>query len=141
LKKPLELFFILLSLSFLHGCSDNYLSQVNSKSILEKNIGCMKLVVFPPNKSIENKLNELYPFNANCDLDLVVSYKSSIVCNSNQNAEKKALGMAKSYLRLEIKRKNHLLYSYYIDLAHNVSDEDIENGFNVMKDTLPFKLK
>ena len=101
----------------------------------------MKLVIFPPNESIENKLKQLYPFTPNCDLDLVVSYKSSIVCNSNQNAEKKALGMAKSYLRLEVKRKNHLLYSYYIDLAENVSGEDIESGFNVMKDTLPLKAK
>ena len=126
----------LLTLIF-HGCSDNYISQVHSKSILQKEIKCMKLVVFPPNESIENKLNELYTFNKNCDLDLVISYKNSIVCNSNQNVEKKALGMAKSYLRLELKRKNHLLYSYYIDLVENLSDDDIARGFKVMKKTLP----
>lgn len=101
----------------------------------------MNLLIFPPNESIENKLNELYPFTPNCDLDLVVSYKSSIVCNSNQNAAKKALGMAKSYLRLELKKGTHLLYSYYIDLTENVSGKDVESGFNVMKDTLPLKAK
>ena len=97
----------------------------------------MNLVVFPPNKDISTTLYQLYEFDSKCELDLVVSYKSSIVCNSNQNAGKKALGMAKSYLRLELKRGQRLLYSYYIDLAENVNDEDIENGFNVMKDTLP----
>ena len=101
----------------------------------------MKLVIFPPNESMQNKLNQLYSFNTNCDLDLVVSYKSSIVCNSNQNAQKKVLPMAKSYLRLELKRKNHLLYSYYIDLAENVNDRDIENGFNVLKGALSLNLK
>jgi len=97
----------------------------------------MNLVVFPPNKPIEITLHELYSFEQNCDLDLVVSYKSAIVCNSNQNAEKKALGMAKSYLRLELKRGQKLLYSYYIDLSENLKNENIKDGFEVMKETLP----
>ena len=99
----------------------------------------MNLVIFPPKESIENKLNELYSFDKNCNLDLHVSYKSSIVCNSNQNAGKKALGMAKSYLRLELKKGTRLLYSYYIDLDDNLQDSDIQNGFEVIQDTLRFK--
>lgn len=99
----------------------------------------MRLLVFPPNESISTTLNELYPFDNSCDTDLVVSYKSSIVCNSNQNAGKKALGMAKSYLRLELKKGQRLLYSYYIDLDENLENEDVKDGFKVMKNTLNFR--
>ncbi len=49
--------------------------------------------------------------------------------------------MAKSYLRLEFKKGDILIYSYYIDLADTITDEDIENGFNVMKNTLPLRAK
>lgn len=97
----------------------------------------MNLVVFPPEKTIETTLQELYTFDTTCDTDLVVSYKSSIVCNSNQNANNKALGMAKSYLRLELKQGQRLLYSYYIDLAENLENKDVVKGFKVMQNALP----
>ena len=61
--------------------------------------------------------------------------------NTIGNSEKKALGMAKSYLRLEFKKEDVLIYSYYIDLADTIEDEDIENGFKVMKNTLPLRAK
>ena len=101
----------------------------------------MNLLVFPPNKPIANTLKHLYTFDSNCDKDLLVSYKSSIVCNSNMNSEKKVLGMVKSYLRLELKEGEKLLYSYYIDLAENVENEDVKNGFKIMKETLPLRAK
>ncbi|MBC8238008.1 MAG: hypothetical protein H8E76_07230 [Helicobacteraceae bacterium] len=101
----------------------------------------MKLSIFPPKESIGKKLLSLYPFDKNCTQELFVSYKDSIVCNSNQNIQNKALGMAKSYLRLEFKKGDILIYSYYIDLADTITDEDIENGFNVMKNTLPLRAK
>ena len=101
----------------------------------------MKLSIFPPKESIEKKFLSLYPFDKNCTQELFVSYKDSIVCNSNQNVQNKALGMAKSYLRLEFKKRNILVYSYYVDLADTIDEEDIENGFNIMKNTLPLKAK
>ena len=101
----------------------------------------MRLSVFPPKESIQEKLLSLYPFEKNCKSELMVSYKESIVCNSSQNAQKKALGMAKSYLRLELKKENILVYSYYIDLADSIGEEDIENGFSVMESTLPLRAK
>ena len=97
----------------------------------------MNLLIFPPNQLITNTLNHLYIFDTDCDKDLVVSHKSSIVCNSNLNSEKKALGMAKSYLRLELKEGQKILYSYYIDLDENVNNEDVENSFKVMKSAIP----
>ncbi|MDB2562361.1 hypothetical protein N9X61_02025 [Sulfurimonas sp.] len=132
-------FLSLFAIFFFSGCSDTHISQIHSKSFFKKDITCMNLTLFPPNESIANSFNSLYTFTPNCDLDLIASYKKSIVCNSNQNSEKKALGMAKSYLRLELKQKNTLLYSYYIDLDENVKDIDIKNGFKVMKKTLPLR--
>lgn len=134
--KYLEYILLIFFSIGLVGCTDNYISQVNSKSILEKEIPCMKLLVFPPDKFISNTLGELYSFDNSCNRTLLVSYKSSIVCNSNQNSQKKALGMAKSYLRLELKEGKRLLYSYYIDLDENLENEDVEDGFNVMRETL-----
>ena len=101
----------------------------------------MRLNIFPPNEAIEKKLLSLYPFDKNCTQELFVSYKDSIVCNSNQNVQNKALGMAKSYLRLEFKNRDILVYSYYIDLADSIGEEDIQKGFDVIKNTLPLKAK
>ena len=129
---------LLISAIFILGCSDNSISKVHNKKILDSKIKCMKLVVFPPNKIIENKLHELYTFDNNCNLKLFISYKGSIVCNSNQNSEKKVLGMPKSYLRFELKKQNTLFYSYYIDLNDNFNANDVENGFDRMKETLEF---
>ena len=114
---------------------------MTSPSVLEKEIKCLNLSIFPPEESIQTTLHELYSFDKNCDIDLVVSYKNSIVCNSSHNADRKALGMATSYLRLELKIEKKLLYSYYIDLVQDLTSEDIKNGFNVMKDTVALNLK
>lgn len=125
----------------LYGCTDNSLSTVHSKTVLKQDISCMRLLVFPPNQSIENDFNKLYPFDKICDLDLHISYKNSIVCNSEHNSNHKAHGMAKSYLRLELKKERKLLYSYYVDLDEDIKSKDIEDGFERMRDTLPFKAK
>ena len=101
----------------------------------------MRLIVFPPHDSIESKLNELYTFSGDCKLKLIVSYKDSITCNSNQNSDKKVLGMPRSYLRFELKKQGELFYSYYIDLKDNLKDSDLENGFDIMKDSLIFQSK
>lgn len=83
---------------FIIGCSDDFISQINDKSILEEDIQCLSLVVFPPKKEISNALEKLYEFDDECELSLIVSYKTGIVCNSNQNSDKKVLGMPDGYL-------------------------------------------
>ena len=123
------------------GCSDNAISQVHNKKILENKIPCLRLIVFPPHEAIEKKLNELYTFSDDCEFKLVISYKSSITCNSNQNSDKKVLGMPSSYLRFELKKQNELMYSYYKDLKDNLDSSDVVDGFDTMKDTLPLKAK
>jgi hypothetical protein len=134
----LKLFLIFL---FLTGCSDNSMSQVYDKKILEKEIKCMRLLVFPPDEMIEDSLNKLYDFNTECTLDFVVSYKNSITCNSNQNIDKKAYGMPSAYLRYELKQNNKLFYSYYIDLDAQISRDNIKDGFVKMQDELNFAEK
>jgi hypothetical protein len=128
----LSLLFLLL------GCSDNSMSQVYDKHILVQDIKCMRLLVFPPNKIIEQTLDDLYKFDQECELSLVVSYKDQITCNSNQNVDKKAQGMPSAYLRLEIKKGKKLYYSYYKDLD-GITAEDVKDGFDKMYDQLNFK--
>lgn len=131
--------FLLLISGFLFiGCNDNSISRIYDQHILYNDIKCMKLVVFPPNKNIENSLNHLYRFDKNCELDFIVSYKDGITCNATQNIDKKAYGMPNSYLRYEIKKNNKLYYSYYIDLDSKISDEDIKDGFDKMQNELNF---
>lgn len=98
----------------------------------------MSLTVFPPDKMIEETLNSLYDFKKECDYKLIVSYKTSITCNSNQNADKKAYGLPQSYLRLEIKKDGTLQYTYYKDLQENLSSKDIQKGFETIKEDLNF---
>lgn len=98
----------------------------------------MSLSVFPPNKTIEDTLNSFYPFKKECEYSLVISYKTSITCNSNQNADKKAYGFPQSYLRMELKYGAYLQYTYYKDLQDNLSAKDVQNGFEKMKEELQF---
>ena len=92
--------------------------------------------MFPPKDSIQRTLNNLYGFNKDCELKLIVSYKDSITCNSNQNSDKKAFGMAKSYLRFELKKRNELLYSYYKDIKEDIKSDDINDAFETLKKDL-----
>ena len=94
----------------------------------------MRLVVFPPDKLLEQTLNNLYKFSPDCDYRLEVSKKGGIVCNSNQNAAKKTLSnFPSTYLRMDISKENKRVYSYYIDLLDSVSDDDIKSAFLRMK--------
>lgn len=132
-----KLLFIFASL-FLLGCNDGSQVFVYDKKILDAKIECMSLTVFPPNKSIENTLSSLYHFKKECEYELVVSYKTSITCNSNQNADKKAFGLPQSYLRMELKKGANLQYTYYKDLQDNLTSKDVQNGFERMKGELHF---
>ena len=134
--RTLKLFILSIISVFLLGCSDGSISQINDNSILEEDIKCLSLVVFPPKQSITEPLEKLYKFDKKCELSLVVSYKTGIVCNSNQNSDKKVAGLPDGYLRLEIKKGTRLYYSYYKDLQDNMNDKDIEKGFKELKSTL-----
>lgn len=120
------------------GCNDTSQTFVHDKKILDAKIECMSLTVFPPNKSIEETLNSLYPFKKECEYSLVISYKTSITCNSNQNADKKAYGLPQSYLRMELNYGTSLQYTYYKDLQDNLSAKDVQDGFEKMKEELEF---
>jgi len=97
----------------------------------------MRLVVFPPDKLLENRLNNLYNFTPDCDYRLEVSKKSAIVCNSNQNAAKKTLtNFPSTYLRMDLSKENRKIYSYYIDLLDNVSEDDVKSAFSRMKEDI-----
>ena len=99
----------------------------------------MRLVVFPPDKEVQKSLEELYSFDDACSIKLEVNIKKGIVCNSNQNSNKKALSnFPTSYLRMQISKNRQLFYSYYIDLKDSVSDEDVSRAFKRIKKDLIF---
>lgn len=132
-----KLLFIFVSLLLL-GCNDGSQVFVYDKKILDAKIECMSLTVFPPNKNIENTLASFYHFQKECEYELVISYKNSITCNSNQNADKKAFGLPQSYLRMELNKNAYLQYTYYKDLQDNLNAKDVQNGFEKMKEELHF---
>jgi len=117
------------------GCSDD--ATVVSYEEVDS-IPCMRLVVFPPDKQIESVVKSLYSFDSSCEYRLVVAKKSGIVCNSNQNAQEKALSSFPSgFIRFDLYKKNKPLYSYYKDLTTQVKDSDIKKGFErLQKDML-----
>lgn len=122
---------------FLTGCEDKALVNVYDKSILDTPITCMDLRVIPPNKAISNKMHSLYHFDQNCPLHLDISYKNSIVCNSTHNIQAKSIqGFPPSYLNMKLRKGFSLKYSYYIDLSSDVTDKDVEKGFNRIKKDL-----
>ncbi len=123
---------------FFQGCSDGATVNIFDKKITEKKIECMKLVIFPPDEMLKSVLKELYTFDESCSLKLEVSKKGGIVCNSSHNSQKKALSnFPSSYLKMQIKG-SRLLYSYYIDLDHDVTGKDVEKAFKRIQKDLKF---
>jgi hypothetical protein len=99
----------------------------------------MRLVVFPPDEEVQKSLEKLYTFDDSCPIRLEVNLKRGIVCNSNQNSNKKALSnFPTSYLRMQISKNRQLFYSYYIDLKDSVSGEDVQRAFKRIKKDLIF---
>ncbi len=122
---------------FFSACSDNAVVNIFDKTLTHNKVACMRLFVFPPDKTITNTLKSLYTFDDNCSIVLEVSKKEGITCNSNQNYEKKALdGFPTSYLKLQISNNKKLLYSYYIDLKENVTQEDVTKAFQRLESDL-----
>jgi len=131
-----RLFFILLVV-FLSACSDNSIVTVYDKTILKDSSKCVELIIFPPNKTIQETLKAQYNFKENCALKFEVFTKGRIHCNSNQNSQTKAMGkMPSAYLRMEITKDNKTLYSYYVDIKDEILPLDVENGFARMKKDL-----
>jgi len=123
---------------FFTACSDDATIIKHEKSLTQ--LPCIHLVVFPPDKLISQTLQELYTFDDNCKYKLEVSRKSQIVCNSNQNAPQKALSnFPNSYLRLDLYKEQHLLYSYYKDLTREVTSQDIETAFQRLQEDFILK--
>jgi len=107
--------------------------------IYEKNVEveCMRLVIFPPDKKLEESFDRLYKFDENCAFRLEVKKKGGITCNSNQNSQTKAIGgMPSSYLNLQLSKDSKKIYSYYIDLKEDVKESDMQSAFKRMKKDL-----
>ena len=97
----------------------------------------MRLVVFPPNSETQEVLESLYSFKNECNFALFIAQKSGIVCNSTQNVEKKVLSsFPSSYLKISLKKRDSLVYSYYIDLKERVNQESLKKAFSRLKSDL-----
>jgi len=114
--------------------------NVYDKSILNTPITCMHLVVTPPDEEIEASMRKLYRFDRECPMQLTVSHKNGITCNSTYNVQTKSVnGFPSSYLNMELRKGFSLKYSYYIDLMEDVGKKDLERGFKRMKEDLHLK--
>ena len=128
----MRIFYVVIFLFLLAGCSDDASIRKSSKDL--KDVTCMRLVVFPPDKFLTTTLQPLYNFDENCSYKLEVSQKSGIVCNSNQNADKKILAnFPSSYIRLDLTKDCKNIFSYYRDLTHRATKEDVKKAFDTLK--------
>ena len=132
--KKIALFTLFFVAAF-SGCSDDATITKSEKDL--HNVQCMRLVIFPPNKFLETTMKSLYNFDENCSYKLEVSQKSSIVCNSNQNAERKALSNFPSgFMRLDLYKEHKNIYSYYRDLTHKTTKEDVKKAFESLEQSI-----
>ena len=122
-------------ISLFTACSDNATITESKKDL--KDVKCMRLVVFPANKFLSQTMHELYNFDENCSYKLSISQKSGIVCNSNQNADKKILANFPSgYIRLDLSKDYKTIFSYYRDLTHRVNKEDVRKAFESLQEEI-----
>jgi len=122
---------------FLIGCDEKPMINIYQQEILKVPPNCLQLQVSPPNSKIESTLNSIYAFISSCPYKLEVSYKKGIHCNSTQNAYSSALGkFPSSYLKMEVRKGLSLQYSYYIDLQNSVTNNDLSNGINRIREDL-----
>jgi hypothetical protein len=122
---------------FLAACGDRAYVNVYDRNITRTPIPCLRLKVFPPDPDAQRAVESLYRFSDRCPYTLELSTKSGIHCNSNANVPQKATSnFPSAYLRMELRRGMRLLYSYYIDLTHKPDAEDIERGFDRLRNDL-----
>ncbi len=128
LQLAVRALFIPTILLLLTACSDDATIKKSKEDL--KDVNCMRLVVFPPDKFLSETMKQLYNFDDNCSYKLSVSQKSGITCNSNQNADKKILANFPSgYIRLELTKGSKTIFSYYRDLTHKADEEDVKEAF------------
>lgn len=126
--------FTLLATLFISGCGDN---ATVTKNTDKKHLECLQLTLLMPDALISNTLKSLYNFSENCPYQLQVSRKNNIVCNSNQNADRKALSNFPSgYIRLDVYEGRKNIYSYYRDLDHPLEKKDLTQAFKRLKSDL-----
>jgi len=127
--------FITGILLFLTACSDNATIKESKEDL--KNVNCMRLVVFLPDKFLSETVQKLYDFDENCSYRLSISQKSGITCNSNQNADKKILANFPSgYIRLDLTKGSKTIFSYYRDLTHRADEEDIQKAVERLQEAI-----
>jgi len=125
---------LILLLLLLNSCEEKRKPVINKTSKLTIPLQCLKLNPLENNKKFIAVLNNLYKFKDDCNHQLTINYKKDIVCNSGYNASGKSLGkFPRSYLKLEVRNGFEVEYSYYIDLNDNVDDDDIKEGFMILK--------
>ena len=123
--------FLSAFLVFLSACSDNATVTYYNKG---EKLSCLRAVIFPPDKMISTTIEGFYSFKEDCPYRLEVGKKSGIVCNSNQNADKKALSNFPSgFIRMDVYKDNKPIYSYYKDLDRDVTKEDVKRAFKRLK--------
>ena len=130
--------FITAILLLVTACSDNAMVKESKEDL--KDVNCMRLVVFPPDKFLSDTVQKLYDFDDKCPYTLIISQKSGITCNSNQNADKKILANFPSgYIRLDLTKGSKTIFSYYRDLTDRVDkgdEEDIQRAFERLQETI-----
>ena len=128
---------ILASLLLFSGCDDKSIVKVYNKKIAQTPITCIQLSVSPPDEMISQVLKAHYDFHNDCDLTLTISHKSGIKCNSSYNIATKTLSsFPTAFLKMELRRGMDLQYSYYIDLNQKADKEDIEKGWERIKEDI-----
>ncbi len=116
------------------------MTLIHDKNIMKTPIKCMKLAVVSEDKNILQSMQKLYTFDDKCTLKLEISYKDGIHCNSNQNADRKALStFPQSYLRMELREGLDLQYSYYIDLSDDIDEDALQRAFKKIQKELNIK--
>ena len=135
LHLTLKSLFITNILLLLTACSDNATIKESKEDL--KDVNCMRLVVFPPDKFLSETVQKLYDFDDNCSYRLSISQKSGIVCNSNQNADKKILANFPSgYIRLDLIKASKTIFSYYRDLTDKADEEDVQKAFERLQEAI-----
>ena len=120
---------ILLALFFFTACEhDDAFVNKYDKTLTKTE--CLSFIPSLLDSELNDAVKSLYSFSESCVYSLKASQKSGIVCNSNQNVQKKVLSnFPSTYLRLDVYRESQIVYSYYKDLSTKPSQEDIEKAF------------
>ncbi len=132
---------IILLLLIFTGCGEKPYITFYDKNISQKQINCLQLEIFPPNKEFNRYIHTLYKgFKEECPYRLKISTKDAIYCSSTANVlEKVTTNFPSSYLRLDLYRGIRLVYGYYIDLTSPADTGDIEDAFDRMREDIKLK--